>query len=88
MWVQGSSTANPAVVTGPMPGNAFEEGITHSVHELLLTSTSFDVLLSNHQQGPPNASVNGFQIVAVPEPVSLTVLSFGIYFSARRRRRV
>ena len=85
--VPGSTTANPRLVTGPMPGNAFAEGITHSVHELTLSTTSFDVVLRNHLQGPPNASVNGFQLVAVPEPASVLVTLLGLALMQRKRRR-
>lgn len=88
VWVPGSSTPNPRIVTGPMPGNAFAEGITHSVHELELTAGSFEIILRNHFQGPPNASVNGFQIVAaVPEPTTLVCCMVGLALMGRRRRR-
>lgn len=57
------------VVTGPMPGNSFEYLVTHSVH--LVDCSTTGSLRINIVQPPgtyPNMFVNGFQIVAVPEP--------------------
>lgn len=72
-------------VTGPMPGNnRFVQGITHTVHHLNLTGDSFTIQVA----GPwPNAVVNGFQIVSVPEPASLLLLAAGIPVLLRRRTR-
>ena len=85
--IAGSSTPTQRV-TGPMPGNTFVRGITHSVHELLLSASTFEIEVRNEVIGPPNSSVNGFQIVAVPEPASLTVLSCLFALMARRRRNL
>ena len=72
---------------GPMPGNQFALGITHSEHSVLLTSSTLEIEVRNHIPGPPNASVNGFQIVAVPEPASLSILGLGAIIWLRRRRQ-
>lgn len=70
-------------VTGPMPGNRFIQGITHSVHHLNLSGDAFTIQVA----GPwPNAVVNGFQIVAVPEPASLLILAAGLPILLRRQR--
>lgn len=62
-------------VTGPMPGNQFTEGITHSVHDLTVVDGSFQIDVS----GPwPDTEVNGFQIIAVPEPMSALVVTAGL----------
>ena len=70
-----------------MPGNAFAEGITHSVHELELTTGSFEIIVRNRVQGPPNAYVNGFQISAVPEPASIICYTLATALLIARRRR-
>jgi hypothetical protein len=85
--VPGSITPNPQLVSGVMPGNSFVLGVTHSVHELQLAGNSFTLLARNHIQGPPNGSVNGFQIVAVPEPATVCFLGTAcLTFVCRRRR--
>ena len=73
-------------VAGPMPGNTFMLGVTHSVHDLQQTGTSFEIEVSG--SGPPNPQVNGFQIVAVPEPATLSAFSIGLIFLRRRKRPV
>jgi hypothetical protein len=73
------------IVTGPMPGNALILGVTHCIHDLQLNGTSFDITISGG--GPPNPQVNGFQIVAVPEPTTIFVSGFGLVALARRRKR-
>ena len=83
--VPGSSTSNPQIVTGPMPGDMFAIGITHSIHELTLTSDTFEIVL----RGPwPYTQVNGFQIVrAVPEPATFFCWTVGLALMGLRRRR-
>jgi hypothetical protein len=72
-----------AVSTGPMPGNQFILGVTHTLHDLTITGSSFEINVS----GPwPNSECNGFQIVAVPEPCSALALAAGIATLLRRRR--
>lgn len=71
-------------VSGPMPGNQFVQGVTHTVHDINLTGDSFVIQVS----GPwPNSVVNGFQIVAVPEPASFLLLAAGLPVLLRRRTR-
>jgi hypothetical protein len=73
-------------VTGPMPGNQLVLGITHSVHEITISGTSFEVDVT----GPfAHTRVNGFQIVAVPEPGELATLglAFAMLLVGRRRFR-
>lgn len=67
-----------------MPGNnRFELGITHSIHHLNLSGDAFTIQVA----GPwPNACVNGFQIVSVPEAASLLILAAGLPVLLRRRR--
>ena len=79
------AVVNPFRVTGPMPGNALILGITHAEHYVPdLTGDLFIRLASPW----PRGNVNGFQIVAVPEPASFAVLSFSLLIAARRRCRV
>lgn len=72
-------------VTGPMPGNQFIEGVTHSVHDLTLSGDSFEIQVHG---SPPYEydAVNGFQIVAVPEPMSGLVLVGGLALLLRHKR--
>ncbi|MCH8274936.1 MAG: PEP-CTERM sorting domain-containing protein [Armatimonadetes bacterium] len=86
VFVAGSTSQNPQVVTGPMPGNRFEHLITHSIHEVSVGDGTLAVTVS----GPwPDTFVNGIQIVPVPEPGTLTVLAVGasVLLLVRRRRR-
>ena len=85
VWVPGSRTLDPQIVSGPMPGNGFAQGLTHSVHELDLFTNEFEIIVRNRVQGPPNAYVNGMQIVAVPEPVTVVCLIVGTVAMVRRR---
>ena len=84
VYVPGSTSANPQVVTGPMPGNAFQYLITHAIHDV-----SVDSVLTVRISGPwiPGTYVNGFQIVAVPEPAGAISVSLGILLFLRRKKR-
>jgi hypothetical protein len=73
------------VATGPMPGNQFILGVTHTVHDLTLTGSAFDIKVHSGQW--PYGECNGFQIVAVPEPCSALALAAGISALVRRRRK-
>lgn len=77
------SNEGAQIVSGPMPGNAFILGVTHSIHHLTLTGTSFEIDVTG--PGWPYAQVNGFQIVAVPEP-GTALLSFPCLLLLLRRR--
>ena len=70
-----------------MPANRFEVGITHTSHEINLAGTTMEIVLRDPQTGPPGPSVNGFQLVLVPESGFL-VLPVGLLalVSFRKRR--
>ncbi len=82
--VSNSITQNPQFVTGPMPGNGFVLGVTHSIHEIQVTAGTFSVEVDF--DGSHAAMVNGFQIVPVPEPGVNIVLSSGLILVTLRRR--
>jgi hypothetical protein len=98
--VAGGVTATPVtvqnaspvieVVTGPMPGNALEHLITHSIHSIAI-GTGESLVVSVTQ--PPSLSsemyVNGFQIVMVPEPSPALAISFGLLamLASRKSKR-
>ena len=74
------------IVTGPMPGNRFEVGVTHAEIEFDLIGNSFDIRVDRGQFR--NAWINGFQVMAVvPEPGTLAVVSFALLFLRSRKRR-
>lgn len=77
------STVPVQTVAGPMPGNAFQLGITHSRHEIFVSDGTLTVQID---RGIEKAYVNGFQLVAVPEPGLLVCLSAGIAGLLARRR--
>jgi hypothetical protein len=77
------STQGTVAVTGPMPGNQLIEGITHSVHDIDFAGGSLLIRAEDHW---PASYVNGFQIVAVPEPASLSICGMGLAYVLRRRR--
>jgi hypothetical protein len=84
IMVSGSSSQNPQRVSGIMPGNQFQLGLTHSIHDVQVTDGSLVIGAT----GPwPNAFLNGFQIVPVPEPCSVLALAAGIAALITRRRK-
>jgi hypothetical protein len=81
--VSSSTSPNPQRVSGIMPGNQFQYGLTHSIHDLQVTDGSFVITAT----GPwPNGFISGFQIVPVPEPCTVLALSTGALVLIRRRR--
>ncbi|MFI5384938.1 MAG: PEP-CTERM sorting domain-containing protein [Fimbriimonadales bacterium] len=83
--VPGSSTTNPQLVTGPMPGNQLIQGITHSVHDIDFSGGALVISAA----GDDNAYVNGFQIEAAPEPATVSAFALALAgFAARRKRRM
>ncbi len=85
VFVDGASGKNPQVVTGPMPGNSFEYLITHSKHDVLVTSGPLRFTVSttlNEWQ-----HVNGFQISPVPESGTLAIIAPGVVWLWTLRRR-
>ncbi len=84
--IAGSSSPNPQVVAGPMPGNAFALYVTHARHEVLVDDETLTVRV--RFQSPPAGPVNGFQLTLVPTPnplVGLGAAMLGFIFAARRR---
>jgi hypothetical protein len=75
---------NTQVVTGPMPGNSFAHLTTHSLHELQLDVGATFQIVAEMPPNSPAAYINGFQIVAVPEPNSAIVIAGLLVFSAIR----
>jgi hypothetical protein len=60
------------ISTGPMPGNVFIEGITHTVHELSVSSNEVNVSI---ESVGGMSWFNGLQLVSVPEPTTFVGLS-------------
>lgn len=81
--VDGSTSTNPQIVTGPMPGDAFALGMTHALHNVAVTDGTLTVSITV----PPNNDgtyVNAFQIV--PEPGTLGLLAAAALLCLRRKR--
>lgn len=89
VFVPEAVTSNTQIVTGPMPGNAFQYLITHSIHRVVLQAGGeFHISITqppNHSQG---MNVNGIQIVAVPEPSSALGIAFGAAIVLLRRSKL
>ncbi|HWA83105.1 MAG TPA: hypothetical protein VG820_06730, partial [Fimbriimonadaceae bacterium] len=69
----------------PLTGNFFAQGITHSIHSLNLTGTSFDIDVS----GPwPDTCIAGFQIVETPEPAAFLILAAGFVAATLKQRHI
>jgi hypothetical protein len=76
---------NTQVVTGPMPGNSFKYLVTHSLHQVeVTTGSTFRITASQPPGMHANSEINGFQIVPVPEPNSAIVIAGLLAFSAIR----
>jgi hypothetical protein len=87
--VSGSLTPNPQVSgNGFMPQNAFVEGVTHCVHEIIVTHGTFDLhAIDYFNTNIPVGYINGFQIVAVPEPSTCLIVAAPLAVCLRRRRQ-
>lgn len=70
-------------VAGVMPGNSFVLQVTHSIHDVTITNGTLQILAA----GTVNDTINGFQIVTVPEPTTLSLVGLGALMSLRRRRQ-
>jgi hypothetical protein len=75
------------IVTGPVQGNSFLVRKTHSVHDVFVTNGVLSVDINRGTQDV--AYVNGFQLVAVPEPSSILTLglTLSLFLILRRRLR-
>lgn len=69
-------------VTGPMPGNSFANQITHAVHHSNLMTNTLQIRLEG---SAPHAKVNGFQVVAVPEPSATAAAVCAVLLATSRR---
>jgi hypothetical protein len=80
--IDGSTTPNPQIATGPMPGNQLIQGITHTIHLVPVLSGSL-LIRVDRIPSQPVPHVNGFQIVQLSSyafPTSYSVsqgLNFG-----------
>ena len=79
IFVPQATESHLQLVTGPMPGNSFALGVTHSKHRAIVGASGMLEVLS---QPPPattvTSEINGLQIVPVPETNSVTVLLVAI----------
>lgn len=86
VFVPEASGSNIQIVTGPMPGNAFEYLVTHSIHRVNLgPGGEFHISITQPPNRPQAMHVNGIQIVQVPEPSSALGIAFGAAILLLRR---
>ena len=85
VFVDGALGTNPQFVNGPMPGNAFGLGITHSLHTVFVSDGTITIRMRSISS--PTAPVNGFQVVLVPEPFGASILFLGLSWLAKARFR-
>jgi hypothetical protein len=67
-----------------MPGNSFGYLVTHSFHEVVVGGAGLIEVLSEREPNNLVSYINGFQLVAVPEPNSAIVIAGLLVFSAIR----
>jgi hypothetical protein len=79
------SVQGTVAVTGPMPGNLLLEGVTHSIHDLQFNGGELMIAASGEW---PRSYVNGFQILAVPEPTTVPFLTSGLACLVFGRKRI
>lgn len=76
-------------VAGTMPANFFVLNRSHAIHRVQVKDGSLRILVRQNWPDGDRGFITGFQLVPVPEPLSIIVFSVGIAaFALRRRRRV
>lgn len=78
------------ISAGPMPGNQFSEGVTHTVHEVNVTNHEINIT-AVCLASSTNSYLNGMQLTMVPEPgigQTLMVCSAMLIWTERRFGRV
>ncbi len=88
VFAANTSSPNPQIVRGPMPGNTFALHVTHSVHRIQVTDGSMRAWIVQAPGLQHNLDVNGLQIVAVGEPSTVCALLLagaGIFYKSRRK---
>jgi hypothetical protein len=86
VFVDGSTSTNPQIVTGPMPGNSFQYLVTHSIHDVLVLDGQLRFGVTTTIQNE-DQHINGFQISPVPESGTLAILAPGVVWLWTLRRR-
>ncbi len=84
--VTGASAPNPQTSGGLIPPNAFAQGITHTLHNVVVSANGQLVITADGATPADFGTVNGIQVVLVPEPASLSLLAVGGLLAVRRRR--
>jgi PEP-CTERM motif len=79
VWVQGDSNSLQEI-DGEWTG-ALEAGITHSLHNVIVTEGNLQIDLLG-----VTATINALQIVQIPAPSTLGLLAVGLAGVARQRR--
>jgi hypothetical protein len=89
VFVPEAVASNTQIVTGPMPGNAFQYLITHSIHRVVLQQGGqFNVSITQPPNHPQGMNVNGLQIVLVPEPSSALGIALGAAIVLLRKSKL
>ena len=85
VFVPGAQAPNPQFVTGPMPGNSFALGITHSDH--IVATTDGNLLINIRSLSHPSAYINGFQLILVPEPSGTAFLILSLCWLVNKNKK-
>jgi hypothetical protein len=78
-----ASQASVQYSLGPMPGNQLIQGITHTVHDALVTSNELHVVMESLEPHD-NTWFNGMQISYIPEPATFVSVSIGVLMIVRK----
>lgn len=83
-----SSTSNPQVVTGPILPNQFALGITHAFHDVSVGTSGVLAVSIDGTPGGHAPFTNGFQLVLIPEPGTLTAFfTLTLLLSGRLKKK-